>query len=76
MKASRYGYLEIAKLIIGKGAEVKNVRNKINETPLIKASFGGHFQIGKLLLNHGADVNAKDKYGKTALMIWCICNSF
>jgi len=44
---------------------------KINfgETALMFASWYGHKEVVELLLEKGADVNAKDKLGRTALMM-------
>ena len=38
-------------------------------TPLIYASRNGHINIAQLLLNNGADVNVKDSWGRTAMMV-------
>ncbi|WP_299886839.1 ankyrin repeat domain-containing protein [uncultured Lacinutrix sp.] len=54
--AARYGYLEIAKLLVEKGADVKlNVQG--DGTPLITASEYGHLNIVKYLVSKGADIN-------------------
>ena len=40
-----------------------------NKTALMWASQGGHIDIVKLLIESGANMNIKDKYGETALII-------
>ncbi len=36
---------------------------------LIRAAAGGHIETVKAMLDNGADVNAKDRFGRPALMI-------
>lgn len=48
-------------MLLAKGADVKRA--------LIFAAWKGHTEIVVILLAKGADVNAKDKYGGTALMV-------
>ena len=60
------GHLEMCKLLIEKGADVK-ATDDIDATPLHNAAALGHIEICKLLLDKGADVNARDKWGVTPL---------
>eukprot|EP00959_Pyramimonas_sp_CCMP1952_P135689 2838829-Pyramimonas_sp.AAC.1 len=53
--------------LLGAGAEA-NAANNSGWTPLMFAASGGHLGTLKLLLEEGAAVNAKNKYGVTALM--------
>ena len=58
--ASRYGWEEIAELLIENGADV-NTRGEGYKkiTPLIYASRYGYKYIAELLIAKGADVNAR-----------------
>jgi uncharacterized protein len=38
-----------------------------NGTALMAAAYGGHTEGVRLLLDQGADINAKDRFGDTAL---------
>lgn len=68
LRAARYGYTDIAALLIKKGAEVNAKDDAIGATPLILAASRGHTDTTKLLIEKGADVNAQAKDGKTSLM--------
>jgi len=69
--ACRYGYLEIAKLLLEKGAN-PNVPNSNNEMPLMLTCWSGHLEIAKLLLLYKADPNVLDKTGWNALEVACL----
>ena len=60
------GYLEMAKLLLENGANVK-VRNIFGNTPLHVAAKGGKKELAELLLQNGADINSKNKVGYTPL---------
>ena len=51
----------------GANASPKDSENEV--TALISASYNGHRDVVQLLCERGADVNAKDKYGNTALHV-------
>jgi ankyrin repeat protein len=53
MIAGRQGYVEIAKLLLGNGAEV-NARNREGRTALMEAETAGHTEIVQLLKDTGA----------------------
>ncbi|WP_400078810.1 ankyrin repeat domain-containing protein [Winogradskyella sp. R77965] len=54
--AAAYGYLEMAKLLVEKGADVK--LNVIGDgTPLITAAEYGHLNMVKYFVSEGADIN-------------------
>jgi ankyrin repeat protein len=67
MQASRAGYVDIVKTVIGAGAEVK-LRDKSGKSALLFASANDHEEIVKILISNGADVNASKKNNKTPLM--------
>ena len=56
MLASARGYMDIVKLLIGKGANVN--AKKQEDTPLVMASARGHIDIAKFLIEKGAEVNS------------------
>lgn len=67
--------LEMAKLFIQKGANVDAV-NDVNgvidgQSLLIQAAIKDKSAVIDLLLEHKADIDAKDQYGRTALM-WAV----
>jgi ankyrin repeat protein len=69
MYASLGGNLEIVKELIRAGANVNSVTDCDNTTPLKIASIIGNLDIVKYLIRNGANVNARDKSGRTALML-------
>lgn len=60
--------VEIAKLLIAKGADV-NARSKAGVTPLMVAATHDNAVLAGVLIQSGADVEAKTVAGKTALDI-------
>jgi uncharacterized protein len=65
--AVNYGYTEIVKAMLDKGA-LLNVQDSYGKTPLHRAAFGGHDDIVEALLQKGADVDITDNDGRTPLM--------
>jgi ankyrin repeat protein len=65
MFAALHGQLELARLLISRGADV----NKPGWTPLHYASTGGHLAIMNLLLEHHAYIDASSPNGTTPLMM-------
>ena len=61
--ANEYGDLELAKLLIEKGADV-NVRDAQGDTPLHKSD---NTKLAKLLIENGADIKLRNNKGNTAL---------
>jgi ankyrin repeat protein len=57
--AARAGDLQLAELLLHRGAEV-NVRCQRGETPLHKAVNAGNFHVAERLLGQAADVDARD----------------
>jgi len=64
--ASRFGDLEISRLLIDKGSDV-TASDDDGRTPLHQALMGGHEGVARLLIDRGADVTAADNYGWTPL---------
>jgi hypothetical protein len=60
------GYLDVIKVFLEKGADVK-AANKDGDTPLHWAAAKGKLDVVKYLVEKGADVNAADKNGNTSL---------
>ncbi len=61
-----WGYPELTKLMLDKGAKVNAVQRQGN-TALHWAATCGHDSVVKVLLDHGADIRAENANGKTAL---------
>jgi len=64
--ASRFGDLEISRLLIDKGSDV-TASDDGGQTPLHQAVMKGHEVVARLLIDKGADVTAADKAGWTPL---------
>jgi ankyrin repeat protein len=64
--AVRYGYVDVARILIDKGAEV-GARDEYAGTALHCAAEQEQADVVKLLIGAGADVNARDSLGRTAL---------
>jgi ankyrin repeat protein len=64
--AARQDRLEVAKLLLGAGAEI-NAREANDITPLLMAISNNAMATAKYLLAQGGDVNASDWYGRTPL---------
>lgn len=65
MMAALKGHLDLARKLIGRGADV----NKTGWTPLHYAATGGHVAIIDLLLEHHAYIDAESPNGTTPLMM-------
>lgn len=57
-----YNNLEVAELLVERGAEV-DARDKGGLIPLHNASSYGHADVAALLIRSGTSVNATDKWG-------------
>ena len=66
--ASAKGYIEIAELLIDRGADV-NATTNTNKTPLFFASREGHAHMVAFLLSHGADPLITTSEGFTPISI-------
>jgi len=71
--ACRYGYLEVAKLLLDRGAEVDEIGLGASRrnTALHQACHAGHLEVARLLLDRGAWVDKRDAIGETALHSAC-----
>lgn len=67
MYAVENNRLDIAKLLLTKGAEV-NDADTLGDTALLKAAENTNVDILKILLKNGADVNATNSNGDTPLL--------
>ncbi len=67
MEACRSGCTDVAKLLVGKGADV-NAKDSDGATALMEASRSGRIDGVKLLVDKGAEVNAKGPHCTTALI--------
>ncbi len=67
MQAAGMGYVQLATLLLARGAEV-NIKNRWGDTGLMKAVEKGQGEIVEVLLAHGAEVNAKTGSGRTTLL--------
>ncbi len=65
--AAVFGYTEIAKKLLEKGAKVDVGAPETNQTPLMIAAFNENRDMVVLLLNSGAQVNTQDPAGDTPL---------
>lgn len=66
-QASLYGQLQVAKLLLERGASVAVRAGYEQQAPLIFATRGGKVRVVELLLANSADPLQKDKSGETAL---------
>lgn len=57
------GYLELAELMIEKGADINYTKNANNDTPLHLAVMMGNLEYAEFLIKNGADLNAKNIEG-------------
>jgi uncharacterized protein len=69
--AARAGHTDIVKLLLShpRASEFLNRANERGRTPLMLAAEYGHRDIVKLLGEKGAELNARDRDGKTALIL-------
>lgn len=65
MASSFWGYLDIAELLISKGANL-NHRDFEGNTALIWAAIRGNLKVIQLLISHGADIDIRSNSGSHA----------
>jgi len=61
------GKLDVAKLLVEKGAVVNDTHNLYKMSPLHAASEEGHADVVAFLIEHQADIEAKERNGYTPL---------
>ncbi len=67
-EAARYGYADVAKLLIDAGADVNRANKRDHDfTPLIYACTKAQLNVAKVLVEHGASLSAVDNDGRTPL---------
>lgn len=72
IKAVGYDKVDIAELLLLRGANADAKTTNSEETALICASSSGRYEIILLILEHGSpDLEARDRNGRTALMRAC-----
>jgi ankyrin repeat protein len=64
-----YGHLEITKILLDMGGDIKDKDVHMGHTLLHKAVMKGHINIIRLLIEYGADINTKDNGGYTPLYV-------
>ena len=69
IEAAKSNSLDVAKLLIDKGADVNLKDDNTGATALMHAVGHGNLDMVKLLIENKADINAVDKASQTALMI-------
>ncbi len=67
--AALFGHLELAKLLISKGANVDLTDDRSGVTPLHTATSEGHQKIAKVLIENKANIHAKTIDGHTPLYL-------
>lgn len=65
--ATACGNVEVAKLLLERGADIEQKGGVVYYTPLILAAINDHESIVRLLLSNGADVKATTMWDETAL---------
>jgi uncharacterized protein len=73
MYTAMYGYVDIAKILLDRKANV-NEREWLGWTPLMLAEYFGKTEVALLFIEKGADVNAKSNAGWTPLMYAALYN--
>ena len=71
--ASEFGSLEVARMLIERGASVSTWNND-GQTPLHLASQAGRLEVVRMLIDHGAGVSTRNKDGQTSLHLVSLGN--
>ncbi len=66
--AAAFGQTEMARWLIDRGSPVNAVTVEMT-TPLMQASLAGQLEVARLLIAKGADIEARNRYGRTALIL-------
>ena len=73
--AASYGYQELVRLLLDRGASLHNAATPSTVTPLHAAIFRGHPTIVSLLLDRGFPINAASQGGVTPLLLAANCGN-
>jgi ankyrin repeat protein len=65
--AANYGFVDVAKVLIRKGADLNMCNMGTEMTPLYHAIQGGYLELAKLLIDKGALINKAGTHGETPL---------
>jgi len=65
--AAAKGHVDVARLLLERGADVNAKESVYDATPLHIAALYGHADVARLLLEHGANPSIRDKDGGTPL---------
>src|SRR5690349_14530394 len=68
-RATREGNTDMVKSLLSSPGANVNATDDRGSTPLLEAARFGHDDICRVLIAAGADLKAKDRDGKTALML-------
>ena len=74
--AAWMGDVGIVEVLLDKGVSVNSAADQSGWNALMVAAEKGHFGVASLLVERGADINARNREGKTALMLACERNLF
>jgi L-ascorbate metabolism protein UlaG (beta-lactamase superfamily) len=66
-KAAKDGDFETVKKLLEVDPNLLNTGNRLQQTPLLMASFGGHADIVRFLIEKGARIDQPDSFGATPL---------
>ncbi len=64
-KAAKDGDFETVKKLLEEDPNLLNTGNRLQQTPLLMASFGGHADIVRFLIEKGAGIDQPDSFGAT-----------
>ncbi|HEX8844826.1 MAG TPA: ankyrin repeat domain-containing protein [Pyrinomonadaceae bacterium] len=73
LKAIKRNRTEEALALLKQGADI-NLKNKLQETPLICAAYAGNIAVAKVLVESGAEVNAQSIPARYSALLWAALN--
>ena len=72
--AADKGQLEVARILVERGAAVNALTDSGNITPMHDAAYSGHVEMVKFLLEKGADLSARDTEFNAPPLVWARFN--